>query len=139
MQRISVILDAGARMPTKQHDDDACYDLYANENVYVGPQMSKLIGTGVHVQMDSQMEGVIRPRSGLTRDGYVVTVGTVDSGYTGQIYVHMKNRSPNGKRFKEGMRIAQIAFREVPATELVEVMRFAATDRGDGGFGSTGE
>lgn len=138
----------GAKIPTRAHPDDACFDLYAyhpESKIRIHPGERVMIKTGVAFAIPSGYEGVVRPRSGWTFDTHLRIAnspGTIDSGYRGEVMIIMENISNNEKDvyvIEHGQRIAQIGFRRVPPIELVEVDKLDDTERGDGGFGSTGD
>jgi len=115
------------------------YDLYPNEQA--------IISTGLKLQMpqsipDAKMELQIRPRSGLAAK-YGITVvntpGTIDPDYRGEIKIILKNTGSNLFKIKKGDRIAQGVFNLVPRIICKETDELTETDRGEGGFGSTGK
>jgi dUTP pyrophosphatase len=156
-QKIKIKVDDEKYMPEKAHDQDACFDLKAKvgREVDIAPGEVVTIDTGVRLELPSDWEALIRPRSGLASKFGLTVVnspGTIDSGYRGEIKVVLgntqimkknpsfsyvaKNHSP--VNIKDGMRIAQIAFRKVPKVYLEVVEEVTVTERGEGGFGSTG-
>jgi dUTP pyrophosphatase len=96
--------------------------------------------TGIVLGVPDGWEGQIRPRSGLAAKGITVSnsPGTVDSGYRGEVRVALINHGPDRYIVKPGDRIAQLAIRRAPNVQLVWVSKLNETDRGSGGFGSTG-
>ena len=125
-------------MPTRAHPYDAGLDLYAMNNVWIRPQSSEFFDTGVHVQIPRGMVGLIRSRSGLMRRDEITTDGTIDADYTGSIGITLFNHSRADRFIKAGDRIAQLVI--VPCflgnPEVVDELE--ETERGAGGFGSTG-
>jgi dUTP pyrophosphatase len=99
------------------------------------------IATGLAVAIPRGYEGQVRPRSGLAREHGVTVVnapGTIDSDYTGPVMVLLVNLGGSPFRVESGLRIAQLVIAPVVQAELAEVAQLPATERGAGGFGSTG-
>mgnify|MGYP003293464584 CR=1 FL=1 len=140
---MKIMLDDGAILPTRAHPWDAGLDLYAPESVILRGRSewyenSVVIDTGVHVQIPEGMVGLVKSKSGLMCKHNIVTDGTIDSHYTGSIKVKLFNHSEEDYFIKAGDKIAQLVIVkcELPELELVDSLE--ETDRGDGGFGSTG-
>ena len=137
-------LNADATIPTRSHSTDAGLDLYASESVWVDE--GTLISTGIAVDIPPGYEGTIRPRSGLTsRTGLRVQLGTVDSGYIGEIKViadYIPNEIDGDQTYavSTGDKIAQLVLSpiETPVVEVVDEFD-SESDRGENGFGSTGK
>lgn len=143
---LDIKLDAGAQMPTISHDSDSGYDLRSVEDVIFYPGQHLLVGTGVHlglyqhVREDAKLEAIIRPRSSMTKAGFVTGIGTIDNGYIGGIKVNLYNATEDVLRIRRGDRIAQFVLHWVPfVKELRQVSDMHKTDRGEAGFGSTGK
>ena len=116
-------------------------DLMAACDGMVEPHGRKLIGTGVFLEIPKGFEGQIRPRSGLALKqgiGMLNAPGTIDSDYRGELGVILYNSTDESFHYKKGDRIAQIVFAEVTRAEFESVAELSATERGEGGFGSTG-
>jgi len=137
-----------AKKPTRADNLSSGHDLYAAEEVLLMPNQSKLISTGVRIQMlssgDKLYEAQVRPRSGLAlKHGITVlnTPGTIDQGYTGPVGVILYNTSLQPYTVNVGDRIAQLVYVkvEVPTWLEVDYQEFSATERGGGGFGSSGK
>ena len=133
---MKIMLDKGAKMPTRAHPLDAGLDLYAMEDGIV--YGSKVFDTGVHVQIPQGYYGEIRSRSGLLFKHDLTTDGTIDAGYTGSIKVKLINHLNYPYMVKAGDKIAQLVLIHCLRPKLELVDSFEETDRGDGGFGSTG-
>jgi dUTP pyrophosphatase len=122
----------------------AGFDLRSNEEVTLMPGEIKLVPTGLFMEIPLGYEGQVRPRSGLSlKRGVTVlnTPGTVDADYRGEVGVILINHSDKPQRLEKGERVAQmvIAKHETAEIEVVEsVEELESTDRGAGGFGSTG-
>jgi dUTP pyrophosphatase len=133
--------------PTYVYDGDSGFDLRANlpEPITLGPLERFLVPTGLSFQIPVGYEIQVRPRSGLAaKQGLSVlnTPGTVDQGYTGEVKVILVNLSNEKQTINHGDRIAQAVLCPVltkRTTTLVPVNKLTKTDRGDGGFGSTGK
>ena len=105
------------------------------------PMQRELVPTGIRLSIPSGHEAQIRPRSGLAaKKGVTVlnTPGTIDSDYTGEIKVILINLSESVAVIDPGERIAQIVFSKVENASLLQVDDVEVTERGEGGFGSTG-
>jgi dUTP pyrophosphatase len=134
-----VVLDADAQMPAKAHENDDSYNLYAAESAYIRPNSSAVIDTGVHIEISKGMFGLVDGRSGLNFiESIICPKGTIDSRYTGSIKVKLYNLSGEPKAIKRGDRIAQIMFMKVESPVFERVDSISETERGEGGFGSTG-
>lgn len=133
-------LDPTAVIPTKANGYDAGYDLYALENLEIGPVNQKLVKTGISMAIPKGYVGLIWPRSGLAyKHGLDVFAGVIDAGYRGDIGVILYNSKLNQHyKIKKGERIAQILFQKVEGFDLVEVETLDDSQRGEGGFGSSG-
>ncbi len=135
-------LHEAAREPTRAHDGDAGYDLYAVESAHIGPGERGSVGTGIAVEIPDGFAGLVLPRSGLAaRHGITLpnAPGLIDSGYRGEVRVLLLNTDA-GEAFdvSPGDRIAQLLLVRHEAPELVEVPSLAESVRGSGGFGSSG-
>ena len=132
--------------PKHTHIDDSGMDLRANleEVIVVGPGERVLVPTGIHFQLPESMEIQVRPRSGLAiKHGITVlnTPGTVDRGYNGEIKIILINLSKTNFSINHGDRIAQAVISPVVAgrwSKLIKIDSLESTERGDGGFGSSG-
>lgn len=136
--RIGVMLDAGAKMPTRAHEWDAGFDLYTPKDFCVDPNGSTIVDTGVHVQIPAGYVGFLKSKSGLNVKRDLISEGVIDAGYTGSIVVKLRNTGDMNQFFTEGDKITQLVILPIPAVELFEVTSLEETERGDGGFGSTG-
>lgn len=133
---MKIVLDKGAKMPTRAHTWDGGLDLYAMHDGIV--DYSKTFETGVHVQIPEGCVGFIKSKSGLMVNRQITTDGTIDAHYTGSIKVKLFNHGQQSYHVKAGDKIAQLViFKcELPTLEVVDALE--ETDRGDNGFGSTG-
>ena len=154
---MKIMLDKGAKMPTRAHPWDAGLDLYAPRDCVVPPTRtlvmydhitivqktetvigSLTIDTGVHIAIDEGYCGFIKSKSGLNVKHGLTADGVIDAHYTGSIAVKLYNHTNEPYHFKAGDKIAQLVLLPciMPHLELVDHLE--ETDRGDGGFGSTG-
>ena len=133
-------LDEGARMPVKAHRSDAGYDLFCREECYLKAGGSVCIDTGVHMEIPEGWYGKIESKSGLNVKHSIVSCGgVIDSGYTGSIVVKLYNFNRGWDYiFRAGDKVAQIVFMQCGDFELEQVDALGDTERGSGGFGSTG-
>lgn len=135
-------IDPEVELPSYAYAGDAGLDLRASEDVTLAPLERRLVSTGLAVAIPEGYAGFVQPRSGLAlREGLSManTPGLVDSHYRGELKVCAVNLDPERPiRIKRGDRIAQLVIQRVPAVTLVEVDELDETDRGAGGFGSSG-
>lgn len=130
--------------PAYGTDGSAGMDLRAcvDEKITLKPGQTELIPTGIAIHIeDNSMAATILPRSGLGHKHGIVLgnlVGLIDSDYQGQLFVSMWNRGDTIFEIESGDRIAQIVFVPVIQVEFEQVNEFGDSDRGEGGFGSTG-
>ena len=131
-----------AVLPTRAYASDAGLDLVACERHELAPGERALVGTGIAVAIPEGHAGLVTPRSGLAAEHGITIVNTpglVDSGYRGELRVILHNTDGGGTFVVEqGMRIAQLVVVSVPHAELREVEALPASERGEGGFGSSG-
>ena len=135
-------LQDNAVIPQYQTKEAAGFDLHAIEDVVIKPGERKLIGTGLAFEIEFGYEVQIRPRSGLAfKHGITVlnSPGTIDSDYRGEIKVLLINHGNEPYEIKKGERIAQAVIAPVIQAEIIEVDELSDTQRGAGGFGSTGK
>lgn len=137
-------LNENAIIPTKAHAGDAGSDLYAclDEDVMILPGAAKPIGTGVAIAIPDGYFGAVFARSGLAcREGVRPSncVGVCDSGYRNEYIVYLRNDSHTPHVVRHGDRIAQLVVMPFLNIEFEEVDELDKTDRGLGGFGSSGK
>ena len=136
--KLSVVLDEGAIMPTRAHEDDAGLDLYSHENQIVSAKEAGYFDTGVHIEIPKGFVGMLKSKSGLNVRFGIVSEGVIDAGYTGSIVVKLYNHSGYDYKVKRGDKISQLVILPIITPELEEVKELEQTSRGSGGFGSTG-
>ncbi|MBV9942385.1 MAG: dUTP diphosphatase [Solirubrobacterales bacterium] len=135
-------LDARARLPTRAYPGDAGLDLYALEDGALGPGERASIRTGIAVEIPEGQAGLVLPRSGLAAKHGIALVnapGLIDAGYRGEVRVLLLNTDRVATfPISAGDRIAQLVVLEVQTPAVVEVGDLALSERGAGGFGSSG-
>jgi dUTP pyrophosphatase len=135
-------LDPTVELPSYAYDGDAGLDLRSNEDVTLAPFERRLVGTGLAVAIPEGYAGFVQPRSGLAlREGLSManTPGLIDAHYRGELKVCAINLDPSKSiHIERGERIAQLVIQQVPVVSLLEVDELDETDRGTGGFGSSG-
>lgn len=137
--QIKIKLADRAIMPKRMTDGAAGYDLFALNDETIRANETKVIKTGVYVELPDGWEMQIRPRSGLSVKYDVLQVlGTIDSDYRGEIGVIIKNVGSVPFAINTQDRIAQAVFNKIELPDLVAVTELSETKRGSGGFGSTG-
>ena len=134
-------LDPAARVPTYGSSSAAGADLYALQGVTVAPGQTVMMHTGIALEIPEGYAGLIYARSGLaTKRGLAPAnkVGVVDADYRGEIMVSLHNHSGEAQSVEAGERIAQLVITPFLRVEFDESDGLSDTDRGAGGFGSTG-
>jgi dUTP pyrophosphatase len=135
-------LDPSVELPSYAYQGDAGLDLRANEDVELAPFERRLISTGLAIAIPEGYAGFVQPRSGLAlKQGLSManTPGLIDSHYRGELKVCAINLDPRQSiSIHRGDRIAQLVIQAVPRVRLVERDSLDRTDRGSGGFGSSG-
>ena len=131
--------------PEYKTDGAACADLHAVfdspfDYTYIHPNATEIIQTGLAVEVPRGYELQVRSRSGMASKGVILAngVGTIDSDYRGGIGVILTNCGPDVVKITTGDRIAQCCLNKLPKMEFIEVDDLEETERGGGGFGSTG-
>ncbi|MDR2735194.1 MAG: dUTP diphosphatase [Spirochaetota bacterium] len=138
------ILKPGAALPLRASGAAAGYDLAAAlDKIVILPAGGRaLVPTGIALELPMDMEAQVRSRSGLAwKHGISVlnSPGTIDSDYRGEVGVILQNHGAKDVAIEPGMRIAQLVFARVAHPELIASASLGATERGDGGFGHSGE
>jgi dUTP pyrophosphatase len=138
---VDIELLEGGSIPKYARDGDAGADLTSSDLVIVPAEGRVLAKTGIKIAIPYGYVGLIHPRSGLALKSGVTVLnapGTVDSGYRGEIGVILQNTSPVDVFLAAGERIAQLVIQKVETVEFNVVDALTESDRGEGGFGSTG-
>ncbi len=136
------LLDAGMAVPAYAHTTDAGADLCSTIDFVLEPFARRLVPTGIALALPEGHAGFVHPRSGLSsRHGVTVinAPGTIDAGYRGEIMVPLVNLDPDtAMTISRGDRIAQLVIQEIRQADFRLVASLDDSDRGEGGFGSTG-
>ena len=138
------VLNSSISIPKYETIHSAGMDIRAfipDEDIEIKPRETKLIPTGLYFEIPTGHEIQIRPRSGLAlKNGITIlnSPGTIDADYRGEIKVILINHSSNTFIITNEMRIAQMVVTQFTRVDLIEVSQLSETDRGEGGFGSTG-
>ena len=140
-------LHPDAKLPTKAYESDAAFDLYlCGDNSWQTGRGVYILHTGIAVEIPEGYYGQIACRSSLGREGYVVLGGVIDSSYRGEVCVMLTRMNEPASSstfpslvFSPGDRIAQLLILPVPQVEVVEAGELSSSERGTGGFGSTGK
>jgi len=131
-----------AIIPTYGHHDDACCDLYVVEDYLIPAGQRRLLRTGIAIEIPTGYEVQIRPRSGLALK-YGLTIvnapGTVDAQYRNEITILLANLGVQPAAIRKGERAAQMCIKPVFKFNFTEVDKLSDSDRGHGGWGSTGK
>lgn len=128
-----------ATLPTRGSPGAAGWDLYATEAAIIRSGGRGLVSTGLAIRVPADCYGRVAPRSGLAyKHGIQVGAGVVDSDYTGEVKVLLFNHRDADFVVAPGDRVAQFILEKIDISELTEVDTLQPTERGDGGFGSTG-
>lgn len=143
MTKVKIVNKSNHRLPEYATPEAAGMDLKANttEPIVLGPLERQMVPTGIFIQLPKGTEAQVRPRSGLAaKHGITVlnSPGTVDADYTGEIKVILINLSNEKFVINPGDRIAQLVVAKYERVEWDEVATLDETERGEGGFGSTG-
>ena len=130
-----------AVLPSYAHPSDAGMDVRSVEDLVLAPGRRALVHTGLVMLLPPGYEAQVRPRSGLAlKSGVTVlnTPGTIDSGYRGEVGVILINLGDSEFQVRKGDKVAQLVIAPVTQPEIAEADAVDETDRGAGGFGSTG-
>jgi dUTP pyrophosphatase len=133
-----------AVVPNYTHDGDAGMDLCATRDVTLRPGESAMVGSGIAIQLPRGFAGFVHARSGLGSKGLVIkhSTGVIDSGYRDEIKLVLFNNNPitsdHTFNIKKGDRVAQLVIQHVACATMAEVKSLEETERGTGGFGSSG-
>ena len=136
-------LQEDARLPHQANPGDAGFDIFSVEEKVIKAGAAELIKTGIQIELPNGTEAQIRPRSGLALKHSVTVLnspGTIDEGYRGEIGVILINHGKKDFKVEKYTRIAQMVIAPVSKVNLIKTEgELARSDRGEGGFGSSGE
>ncbi len=141
--KIEIINNSNHELPQYATSQSAGLDLRANltESITLKPLERRLIPTGLHIALPEGYEAQVRPRSGLAYKKGVTVLnapGTIDADYRGDIGVILINMSNEDFVVENGERVAQLVIAKYDQAEWIQVTELSETNRGEGGFGSTG-
>jgi dUTP pyrophosphatase len=132
-------LDQDAKIPTKAYQGDAGFDIYACEDCEIPSSGKMIIKTGLRFAIPEGYAGFIWDKSGLAAKHSLKTMaGVLDSNYRGELKVVLANLGKEPYKVEKGQKIAQLVIKKVEAPEIVETKIEDETERGGGGFGSSG-
>jgi len=135
-------LTTTAITPSRGTPNSAGLDLYADQDVLVTSGASRMLGTGIAIEIPQGHVGLVCIRSSVGKAGVALAngVGVIDSDYRGEIKLCLTYTAGNGGQYiPKGQAVAQLVVMPYLHTELVEVDALSSTERGAGGFGSTGQ
>lgn len=127
-----------AKLPEKARRGDLGYDLFSAEDILINPSDTVAVATGIAVIFPEGYGAVIKDRSSMAVKKIVTSAGVIDNGYRGEIKIVLTNNSDKAFRVEAGLKIAQMVPVKVTDWEVVAVDNLDETERGEGGFGSTG-
>lgn len=132
-------LTPAAVLPTKAHSTDGAFDISTNESYILQPGQRHAFTTGLASELPPEYVALLRDRSSLGSKGIQVLAGVIDAAYRGEWKVVLHNTGHESYEIKAGDRIAQCLILPVPSVVVVESNELGETDRGAGGFGSSGK
>jgi len=127
-----------AKVPERGSSESAGYDLYSYETIRILPGQTQLYDTGISFKVPVGTYGRIAPRSGMSKKGLMVNAGVIDRDYTGPIKIMLHNLSSDTYTVNKNDRIAQLILEKIKTPTIEIVDNLDDTQRGSGGFGSTG-
>lgn len=136
--KVKAMIEDGGKLPTRAHKQDAGADLYSPRSITIDPHSSAVIDTGVHIAIPDGFCGLLVSKSGLNVNHDITSTGLIDTGYTGSIRVKLYNQGNTPYHINKGDKISQIVILPVVLCDFIQVDEFEETERGSGGFGSTG-
>ena len=139
--KIKIKLIEGGRLPEFKTNGAVCADCYSRceEPIEIKPGERKLIPLGFAVELPKGYEMVLRPRSGMSKNGIDLAIGTIDFDYRGEVMACVINNIDKAISVENDTRICQCAIRQVPEIEFEVVSELSETVRSENGFGSTGK
>lgn len=137
--KVNIKLIEDGKMPVKMHETDAGFDCYARELVNLRNQIKYNLGFAIEIPQGHV--GLVFPRSSVCKTGLSMSnsVGVIDSDYRGEVSAVYNNVDTEKERYKVGDRVCQLIIIPYPEIELKQVERLSETERGEGGYGSTGK
>lgn len=132
-------LHENATVPSYANEHDAGMDFHSNETIILQPNERKLVSTGIAMTIPAGYVGLIWDKSGIaTKHGIKTMAGVIDAGYRGEIKILVYNLSNESYTIESGKKIAQMLIQPVEQRNIDLVDNLGDTNRGEGGFGSTG-
>jgi dUTP pyrophosphatase len=136
--RVKVMLDKGAYIPERAHEQDAGLDLRSPIKLSIYAGESAIIDTGVHVAIPDGYVGMLKSKSGLNVKYGLLNEGVIDAGYTGSIIVKLYNFGDRDIMVERGDKVSQLVILPIITPDVEMVNNLDKTERGSNGFGSTG-
>lgn len=135
--KVKIVLEPGAKAPKREYPTDAGADIFANEDITIPHGEWRNIHTGLHIELPKGYFGLLFSKSGLNTQKGITCRGVIDVGYTGEIIAALQNIGPDIE-IKKGDKVAQLIILPCifPEFEIVDTIN--GGERGDNGFGSTG-
>lgn len=134
-------LSKKAIIPKFSHEDDSGADVYSIDDVVINPGENALVHTGLAIELPENYECQVRSKSGLALKNSIFVLnspGTIDNSYRGECNVILMNLGKEPYHVKVGQKIAQFVIKPIFRVDFNEVSEISDTERGTGGFGSTG-
>lgn len=137
--KMKIMLDEFSTMPSRAHKHDGGLDLYANETAYIAPHTWVAVSTGTHAAIPRGFVGLLTSKSGLMAKHGITCRGTIDADFTGSIKAVLFNHSDKVFKVEQGQKVTQMVLVPIITPELELVDKLEETERGDNGFGSSGQ
>lgn len=127
-------------LPKYMKDGDVCMDVSSSIDITIKPKETVVIPLGFAVELPKRYELQVRNRSGLAKAGLIIPngIGTIDSGYRGEVHMMLYNTTSKPYVIKKYDRIGQVVINKVPFMVIQQIHKLSKTERGNNGFGSTG-
>jgi dUTP pyrophosphatase len=132
-------LDPAAKVPTRAYEHDAGLDLFALERHTLQPGEGRIFKTGIAIEISPGFVGLVWDRSSMGKKGIKTMGGVIDSGYRGEVGVILWNISKEPQEIMSGDKIAQLLIQPISTPQTKEVEILSSSERGVGGFGSSGK
>ncbi len=132
-------LDPAAKVPTRAYEHDAGLDLFALERHTLQPGEGRIFKTGIAIEINPGFVGLVWDRSSMGKKGIKTMGGVIDSGYRGEVGVILWNISKEPQEIMSGDKIAQLLIQPISTPQTKEVEILSSSERGVGGFGSSGK
>lgn len=136
---MKITIDPGAYVPQRAHPTDAGLDLLSPVDINILPGTREIIDTGIHVQISDGYVGLLTSKSGLMANYGILNTGTIDSGYRGSLKAVLFNLGEDILEIRKGMKVSQLVIFPIAIPYIEIVNELDESERGSGGFGSTGK